>query len=244
MIDASGFPCSSPGDCWAKGCDRKRFSSAALSKKKKEEYILSPGPAEGVSLQRLWVFFFWFLLGVLCIWRVLVLPVSLLCARLGLLRCASYWTRPSGGGRRGHYLCNLWEEYLKIHKTAYKFLGIYVGFMIWEPFLLASAGQPSLHGYYACMVYWTKGHSGEIAAKSMMRPHFLLIGFFCLVEILLNDSGDKISCIFGPGGQHILVHRPSSVMLALSFIMLVAGLLMVILLLMLGLLFLLLLSIG
>ena len=32
-----------------------------------------------------------------------------------------------------------------------------MGFLIWEPFLLASAGQPSLHGYDACMVYWTKG---------------------------------------------------------------------------------------
>ena len=33
--------------------------------------------------------FFWFLLGVLCIWGVLALLVSLLCTRLGLLRCAS-----------------------------------------------------------------------------------------------------------------------------------------------------------
>ena len=39
-----------------------------------------------------------------------------------------------------------------------------MGFMIWEPYMLASAGQPSLHGYYACMVIRTKGgHSGEIA---------------------------------------------------------------------------------
>ena len=55
--------------------------------------------------------------------------------------------------------------------------------------MLASAGQPSLHGYYACMVYWTKGHIRELAGKSMVRPLFLLPGFFCLVEILLNDSG-------------------------------------------------------
>ena len=34
-----------------------------------------------------------------------------------------------------------------------------------------------------------KGHSGEIAGKNNVRPLFLLIGFFCLVEILLNDSG-------------------------------------------------------
>ena len=37
---------------------------------------------------------------LLCIWRVPVL--------LGLHRCASSWTRPLGGGRWGHYLCNLW----------------------------------------------------------------------------------------------------------------------------------------
>ena len=52
--------------------------------------------------------FFWFLLGVLCIWGVLALLVSLLFSRLGLLRCASCWTRPLGEGRWRHYLCNLW----------------------------------------------------------------------------------------------------------------------------------------
>ena len=50
---------------------------------------------------------FLFLLGILCIWGVLVLLASLLCTRLGLLRCASCWTRPLGGGRWEHFLCNL-----------------------------------------------------------------------------------------------------------------------------------------
>ena len=58
-----------------------------------------------------WVF--WFLLGVLCIWGVLALLVSLLCTRLGLLRCASCWTSRLGRVRWGHYLCNLWGEHLK-----------------------------------------------------------------------------------------------------------------------------------
>ena len=49
--------------------------------------------------------------------------------------------------------------------------------------MLALVGQPSLHGYYACMVYWNKGHSGEIAGKNNIRPLFLLSGFFCLVGI-------------------------------------------------------------
>ena len=46
----------------------------------------------------------WFLLGVLCTWRVLPLLGSLLCTGLGFFRCASYWTRPLGGRRLGHYL--------------------------------------------------------------------------------------------------------------------------------------------
>ena len=65
-----------------------------------------------------------FSFGVLCAWRVLALLVSLLCTRLGLLRCASCWTRPSGGGRWRHYLCNLWGEYFKIHKNCpHEFFG-------------------------------------------------------------------------------------------------------------------------
>ena len=36
--------------------------------------------------------------------------------------------RPFVGGRWRHYLCNLWGEYLKIHKTACQRFGIYVGF--------------------------------------------------------------------------------------------------------------------
>ena len=71
---------------------------------------------------------FWCLLGVLCIWGVLVLLGSLLCTRLGFLRCASCWTRPMGGGRWGHYLCNLWEEYLKFIKlpsSILEFMGIF-----------------------------------------------------------------------------------------------------------------------
>ena len=132
---------------------------------------------------------FWVLLGALCIWGLLAWLVNL-CVGLGLLRCASCWTRPLGGGRWGHYLCNLWGEYLKIHKTAYMYYGSWLGFFMWKPYMLALAGQPSLHGDYACVVYWNKGAlRREIAGRNNIRPLFLLLGFFCLVEILLNDSG-------------------------------------------------------
>ena len=131
---------------------------------------------------------FWFLLGVLCIWGILALLVSLLCTRLGLLRCASCWTRPLSGGRWGHYLCNLREEYLKIHKTAFLF-GSFLRIFMWEPYMLALVGQPSLHGFDACMVYWNQGAPRRNCRQKQNKTSFSLFGFFCLVEILLNVSG-------------------------------------------------------
>ena len=100
---------------------------------------------------------FWILLCVLCIWGVLVLLVSLFRTRLGLHWCASCWTRPLGGGRWEHYLCNLWEEHLKVHKTPYKYCGRFLGYYVWKLYMLALVGRPSLHGYDACMVCWTNG---------------------------------------------------------------------------------------
>ena len=42
-------------------------------------------------------------------------------------------------------------------------------------------------------------HLGEIAGKNKIRPLFLLFGFFCLVEILLNVSGVLIFWHFWAG---------------------------------------------
>ena len=76
----------------------------------------------------------------------------------------------------------------------------------------------------------TRRQSGEIAGINNVRPLFLLFGFFCLVEILLNDSGVEFYGISGLGGHDILVHLPSPDICVLSFIILVAGSLMEILL--------------
>ena len=52
---------------------------------------------------------FWLLGGALCVLEVLALLVyPLMCTVLGSHRCASYWTRPEGGGRWRHYLCYSW----------------------------------------------------------------------------------------------------------------------------------------
>ena len=71
-----------------------------------------------------WRFFVLFgFSSVSCVYGERVLG-SLLCARLVC----------SGVPPAGHALwaggitfCNLWEEHLKVHKTAYEYLGIYVG---------------------------------------------------------------------------------------------------------------------
>ena len=91
---------------------------------------------------------------------VLVLLVPLLRTRLGLHWCASCWTRLFGGGRWEHYLCNHWRECQSAHKFAYFYFWFYDCPSNGKPYIyiymLALAGGPSLHGYDARMVYWTK----------------------------------------------------------------------------------------
>ena len=97
--------------------------------------------------------------------------------------CVHCWTRPLGGGRWGHYLCNLWEEYLSFHKTAYTYLGIYGYFLIWEPYMRPLARQPSLHGNDACMVYWTQGALRRNRRQRYGKTSFSPSRVFCLVVI-------------------------------------------------------------
>ena len=53
----------------------------------------------------------------------------------------------------------------------------------------ASAGQPSLHGYDAYLVYWTKGAHRRICRQKYGETSFLFFGFFCLVGILEKGFG-------------------------------------------------------
>ena len=47
------------------------------------------------------------------------------------------------------------------------------------------AGQPSLHGYYACMVFWAKGTFGRNCRQNLRETSFsLVLVFFCVVETL------------------------------------------------------------
>ena len=70
--------------------------------------------------------------------------------------------------------------------------------------MLALVGQPSLHGNYACMVYWTKGALRRICRQKYSKTTFFLLEFFCLVAILGKGSGVWCSGIYGLGGLGIL----------------------------------------
>ena len=145
-----------------------------------------------------WVF--GFLLGVLCIWGVPVFLVSLLCTRLGFLRCASYRTCPFGRVRLGLYLCNPRGEHLKIHKVASMYFGIFLGDFFLEA-IYASLSGTAQSPWSLCMygLFGKGGTLGGIAGKHKIRPLFLLFGFFCLVEILLNVFGVLIFWHFWAG---------------------------------------------
>ena len=70
-------------------------------------------------------------------------------------------------------------------------------FFVQKPHMLASAGQPSLHGYDACMVYWSKGALRRCCRQRQNKTFFLLYLFFCLVRILGNGIGVLYFGIFG-----------------------------------------------
>ena len=45
-------------------------------------------------------------------------------------------------------------------------------------FVLASVGQPSLHGYYACVVFWVKGALRRICRQQYGETVFSPLGVF------------------------------------------------------------------
>ena len=90
---------------------------------------------------------FWVLLGVLCIWKVLTLLIlPLISAGLGLRRCHYRWTRPSGGGRWGHYLCDLWGVHWCAQRCALSVQEVGSNSTVKMLYVLALVGLPSLHG--------------------------------------------------------------------------------------------------
>ena len=119
---------------------------------------------------------FWLLLGVLCIWKILVLLVC--CVQdLGYVGVPpaghALWAEVGGGIT----FVTSRENASQFMKRSVSILGFFRDFIDGEPYMLASAGQPSLHGNEACMVYWTKG-----ALRRNRRQRYAR--FSCLVVIL------------------------------------------------------------
>ena len=122
------------------------------------------------------------------------------------------------------------ENTLKNHKTAHVYFWIQWGVMMWKAYMPALVGQPSLRGGCACMVYWAKGALLRNCRHKQCKTSFSPSWVFLFSRNPTQRFWGLIFWHFWPGGQDILVHPPSPNMLALSFIMLVAGSLMVILL--------------
>ena len=151
--------------------------------------------------------------------------VPLMYTGLGLRSCAYRWTRTSGGGRWEHYLRGPRGVHWFTQHCAVCTLDNGSNSICVMPYMLALAGQPSLHGYCACMVCWVKGHLGEIAGKIHVRPLFSpVVLFFCSVGTLHIDLGVRCYGIFGSVGLGILARPPVNWLLRFS--MLVGGLLM------------------
>ena len=96
----------------------------------------------------------------------------LVCTRLGSCWCAFFGSRPLGVDQLGYYLPDYWEESMAVHNTTQNFRVemsfCWSHFFDWKPYMLAFVGQPSLHGYYACMVFWGfRGTLEKLQAKKM-----------------------------------------------------------------------------
>ena len=128
----------------------------------------------------------------------------------------------------GHYLCDLWRANMAAHNTAthfshFSFFRFQAFFEFWMPYLLALAGQPSLHGYDAFMVYWVQGALRRHRRLKYGKTFFFLYGFFCSVGILGYGFGDLSFGICGSGGPGILGLPLFPIMLVLRFSMLEGG---------------------
>ena len=105
---------------------------------------------------------------------------------LGLRRCAYRWTLRVGGGRWGHYLRDPWGLHWFAQKSASDDHGDGSNSMFFNA-VCASLSETAQSPWLFC-VYGIMGkgwHSGEIVGTIYVRPLFLVLVFFCVVETLL-----------------------------------------------------------
>ena len=145
--------------------------------------------------------FLGFLASLWCLVHMMVLALLVynFCTRLGSHRCASCWTRTLGGGRCGHYLCDLWGgNAWQLIKTAKNYSGTRGSLIKGKPYLLSLAGQPSLLGYYACMVYWNQGALRRNCGQIHLTRHFshaLLHTIRCAYSLHVSRRATQCVCV-------------------------------------------------
>ena len=130
---------------------------------------------------------------------------------LGLVGVPFLGSRPLGVDQLGHYLLDHWEESMAVHNTTFLFLGVWVYFSWdyflngWKPYMLAFVGQPSLLGYYACMVFWDKGALRRNCRPKKCKTSFSPSWVFLYSRYSLKDGGVRSFGFCGLGGLVILV---------------------------------------
>ena len=113
--------------------------------------------------------------------------------RVGLRKCAYRRTRPLGGGRRGHHLRDLRGVHWCAQKFARYFLVNGSNSISKMTHMQALAGQPSLHGYYACMVCWVKEAPRRNCRQNICETSFSPVRVFSVssklsIQVLGADA--------------------------------------------------------
>ena len=129
-----------------------------------------------------------------------------------LLAGHALWAVVGGG-----ILCVTLGELSGLHKNVPIFQGGGSGPTDMVPYMLASAGQPSLHGYYACMVLWVKGAFWRNYNQILCKTSFSVLS-----KLFLLGGEVHLSGISGLVGPDILV--PILLVLWWRSLMLVGGL--------------------
>ena len=65
-------------------------------------------------------------------------------------------------------------------------------FLGWKPYMLALVGQPSLHRYYACMVYWNKGALWRNCRLKKCKTSFFPVCVFLYSRYSLKKWWGKV----------------------------------------------------
>ena len=113
---------------------------------------------------------------------------------------------PFGWRSVEHSLRNPRGVFWVAQKCAQFFQGSGSDPVVMMPLMPASVGQPSLHAYYACMVFLAKGVFWRNCRQILRKTFFFLVfGFFCVVDTLLCGGVVRFFGISGLGRARFIL---------------------------------------